>query len=135
MTVTLNIAPDLENEVRNAADREGMPTDKYIVTVLKHHLYSAARNPPRLSETEAQLFQQINFGLPEATWRHYHQLLEKRRLETLEPDEHQTLLKITDEIEIANARRITALAKLAQLRDTTLDVLMDELGLRSPGYV
>ena len=46
MTVTLNIAPDLENEVRNAADQEGMPTDKYIVTVLKHHLYSAARNPP-----------------------------------------------------------------------------------------
>ena len=43
--------------------------------------------------------------------------------------------QITDQIESANVRRMEALIKLAELRQTTLDALMDALELRPPAYV
>lgn len=49
--------------------------------------------------------------------------------------EQQELKQLTDQLEIANAHRIEALIKLAYLRSTTLDGLIDELGIRPPAYV
>ncbi len=88
-----------------------------------------------VSETEADLLQQINLGLSEETWQRYYQLRNKLQDETLLPDEQQALVSITTQIEAANVGRIEALMKLAELRNTTLDALMDELGLRPPSYV
>jgi hypothetical protein len=42
------------------------------------------------------------------------------------------LVDIADQIELANARRIAALIQLAQLRHTSLEELMDQLGIQPP---
>jgi hypothetical protein len=78
--------------------------------------------------------QQINLGLPPTTWQRYHELARKLEDETLRPDEQQALIAITDQIEQANVRRIAALLKLAQIHNTTLDQLIDQLGIRPPAY-
>ena len=43
-------------------------------------------------------------------------------------------IEISDRIEIANAKRIAALAKLSQIRGVAIDVLMEELGIKMPSY-
>lgn len=87
-----------------------------------------------LSDTEAELLQDINAGFDEMEWNAYRELIAKRRAGTLQGDEQQELLRFIERREQANVRRIAALAELAQIRGTTLDALMDELGLHSPGY-
>lgn len=68
-------------------------------------------------------------------WEHYHALLAKRRAETLTPQEQATLIEISDQIEQANARRIQYLIELASLRGTSLEAVMQELGIEVPAYV
>jgi hypothetical protein len=73
---------------------------------------------------------QINQSLSGITWARYHELVAKRKAETLTKNEQQDLIDLTDQIEIANAQRISYLIELAQLRKTPLNTLMHELGLK-----
>jgi hypothetical protein len=50
-------------------------------------------------------------------------------------DEWEELNSLTDDVELAHARRMEKLADLARLRKVSLDDLMAELGLQDPGYV
>ncbi len=90
--------------------------------------------PPHLPETEADLLQKINQGLSPELWQRYHDLIDKRRAETLTPNEQADLIALSDQIEEANAQRIGWLIELARLRQTTLEVLMEQLGIRAPDY-
>jgi len=87
-----------------------------------------------LPASEAALLQQINLGLPATTWQRYHELARKLADETLQSDEQPALIALTEQIEQANVRRIAALIKLAQIRATTLDNLIEQLGIRPPAY-
>ncbi|NJL59328.1 MAG: hypothetical protein HC887_06460 [Desulfobacteraceae bacterium] len=49
-------------------------------------------------------------------------------------EEYAELLKLTDRIENADAKRIGYLIKLARIRKKPLTVLMNELGIRTPEY-
>lgn len=52
----------------------------------------------------------------------------------MSPAEITELIQITDEIEQRDAQRLAALIELAQLRQTAVPVLMDELGIRPPAH-
>jgi hypothetical protein len=132
MSLTIALVQELETKIREVATREGVAPDAYVAKVLTQHLSKQALAVP---EAEAQLLQQINLGFPEKTWRRYAALRKKLADETLQPDEQQTLIHITDQIEAANVRRMEALIKLAELRKTTLDALIDALELRPLAYV
>ncbi|HAG82725.1 MAG TPA: hypothetical protein DCL61_16565 [Cyanobacteria bacterium UBA12227] len=134
-TITLELTPELEQQLRDEAAKQGLDPSHYIVNTLKERLRSPLRNASRLSKAEANLLQKINLGLPPETWERYHTLIAKRRAEMLTPDEQVTLIKISDQIEQANAPRIQYLIELASLRSTSLEVVMQELGIESPGYV
>ena len=120
MTITLNITPDLETRLRQAAAQAGVAPDTYIANILEQYLHpqQAHREVTGLSKAEARLLQQINLGLSQETWQLYHELIAKRQAETLTPAEQKALIEITDEIESANVRRISALVELAQHRQT-----------------
>lgn len=90
----------------------------------------ARRKAPALPRREARLLQKINQGIPAADWQRYTTLNNKLLDESLAPAEHDELLRLVDAIEEADAERLAALIELAQLRDTTLDTLMDQLGIR-----
>jgi hypothetical protein len=95
----------------------------------------ARRHAPVLPQTEAELLQEINQGLPAGLQARYTELIQKRQAERLMPSEHEELLGLTEQVEAVNVQRVAHLVKLAQLRGVALPKLMDDLGLDIPSYV
>ncbi len=126
MTITLELPHELELQLREEADQKGVS--------LKHHILQ------RLDETgafvgnmpltESELLQKINIGLPEEVWFEYHRLTALRKAALLTDVEHQRLIELVNIIEMAHAERMKHVVNLAQLRGTTLDQIMDDLGLK-----
>jgi hypothetical protein len=134
-TITLELTPELENQLRDEAFKQGLDPDRYILNLLQQRL-----RPPQLesadrSKVEAELLHRINLGLPPELWDRYHTLIAKRRAEQLTPDEQKTLIELSDRIEHANAHRIEAAIELATLRNASLEAVMEELGINAPPYV
>jgi len=94
----------------------------------------AQRKAPSLPHAEAELLIKINQGVAFEIQKRYDELIAKRRVETLTPDEHDELLRLTDQIEQVEAHRVEYLSKLAHLRRTSLTELMQNLGIRPPAY-
>jgi hypothetical protein len=78
------------------------------------------------------LLQKINRGLPAAIEERRRELDAKRRGDTLTTAEHQELLRLIDQIEVAQVDRLENLVALAELRGISLPALMDDLGLEPP---
>jgi hypothetical protein len=132
MTITIEITPELECQIRQEAARVGLAPDVYIVKAVQAQLTQPRhrhRRAPRLSPEEAQLLANINLGLSPTEWERYHELVVRRKAETLTPDEQTELIALSDRLEEANTQRIECLAALARVRNTTLDALIRDLGL------
>jgi hypothetical protein len=82
-----------------------------------------------LPAAEARLLTQINHGFTNAWWDSYRDLVSKRQEFRLNAAEHQQLIRLTDELEQREAKRLQALVKLAKLRKQSLTDLMRSLGL------
>jgi hypothetical protein len=132
MTLTLEITPELEEALRTGAERAGLPPDRYVLDVLKERLGPAGGGPTGLPRAEAELLERINEGLPEGTWARYEALKEKRDAETLTETEHAELIRLVNEVDIWNARRLEAVAELAKLRGVRFPDLVKQLGLGAP---
>jgi len=94
----------------------------------------ARRKAPSLPKREAELLQQINRGLPVTVRDRYAILNEKLLDETLTAEEHQEFSALVDQIEQSDVERLKHLIELAQLRNLSLDALMEQLGIRRPHY-
>lgn len=133
--MTLEITSDLESELRREASRLGLDAQAYVLSMLRERLAAVRRlSASRLANDEATLLREINQGLPRETWRHYAALKEKRRAETLTPEEQAELISLSDKMEEMNVRRMENVVQLARLRRTSVDALMDDLGIKSPLY-
>lgn len=136
MTLTLDITPDVEAHLRREAARVGLEPDQYIIDVLEDQLRrESPTRAARLGDKESDLLRRINEGLPEDVWRRYGDLVAKRQAETLTPTEQAELIELSERSEQINARRMMHLTDLARLRNTSLDVVMHDLGIRAPSYV
>jgi hypothetical protein len=133
VTLTVDLPPELEAELRVLAAEEGVAPDAYLVHLLEERVRRRTRSP-RLSTQETSLLQQINEGLPAATWQRYHALKALRQAETLTPDEQSELISLSDEIEEWNARRFGLVVELARLRGVPFASLAKELGLEAPPH-
>lgn len=133
--LTLEITPDLESALRREAAKQGLDTQGYVLSTLRERL-AAVRQvaAPRLSAEETELLQEINRGFASEKWHRYAALKEKRRAETLTPEEQIELIAFSDQIEAMNVRRMECVVQLARLRRTSVDALMDDLGIKSPLY-
>ena len=126
---TLLAQPSGDDLLDAVADLDGKEFDQFVSQVLA---LQARRRSRTLAHHEAALLQQINVGLDPTTWRRYDVLKAKRRAATLTEAEHSELIAIGERIEMANARRVTALIQLAQLRHISLEELMNQLGIQPP---
>jgi hypothetical protein len=117
-------------ELLKAVDQ--LPTDQLEAFVSQALLLQARRRAPSLAHDESVLMLKINEGLPEETRARYYALIDKRDAETLTPGEYEELLRLTDEAEEWNVRRVEALVELAQLRQMPVNDLMDSLGIGPP---
>ena len=132
MTLTLDITPELESQLRREAAQKGLDPAGYVLKVLGELLGKArAGSAARLDAEEARLLLKINEGLPETTWRRYRDLVAQRQAETLTGEEHAELIALSDHIEEVHARRLGYLAELARLRGVSLESLIEELGIRA----
>ncbi len=108
---------------------------EYVSRTLREHLRGAEPSDNRhLSAEESRLLQEINLGLPDATWHRYRELLPKRSAETLTASEHAELIAISDQIEELDARRAERLVELARVRQTSVAALMEQLGIKAQPY-
>ena len=130
MVLTIDLAPELESRLREAAADQGVEPREYVVETLRQHLRPAVASPPCLNAAESRLFDDINRGVSEWDWSRYRQLVEKRQAEQLSAEEHVELTALSDHLERLNVRRLELLRELARLRNMTLPALMDQLGLQ-----
>ena len=129
MTLTLEITPDLEAVLRETAEREGVPPDRYVLNLLQERLHRNKTAPSRLPREEVRLLEKINEGLSAETWQRYHEVKGKRDAATLTPEEHAELIALSDTIEAWNVRRLEFVAELARLREVPFPELVQQLGL------
>ncbi len=80
-----------------------------------------------------ELLLRINQELPDAVRARYEELHARQGAGTLEPEEHEELLRIITGMEDLQAQRAEDLARLAQLRGATLSGLLDSRGIRPHG--
>jgi hypothetical protein len=104
---------------------------QFVARVLALH---AQRNAPALPPDEADLLRKIEQGIPADLHDRYEVLIARRRAAALTQEEHDELLRLTDQVEALEAQRAEHLASLARLRGVSLAELLDELGIRAPEY-
>lgn len=82
-------------------------------------------------EAEAALLERIaeNSRLPPAKQRRFDHLRREHQSESLTPSEVAELKALWQHVEQMNAARLQALSELAQLRGTSVQMLLRELGL------
>jgi hypothetical protein len=131
MTITLELPPELEKNIKAAAAKAGSQPEDFVLSAVQERLSKTAGvSSPHLSKQESELLLAINQSFSHVNWQQYFELIDKRDAETITSDELGELISITDGIEEANAKRLQYLIKLAELRNVSLDELMDELDLR-----
>jgi len=116
-----------EQLLRGVGQLSSSDLEEFVQRVL---MLRAQRRAPCLPREEADLLIEINRSLPVETQRRYSELIAKRREEALTPAEYGELLRLTNEVEAHDTRRVQNLVKLSLLRQVTLDQLMQDLGIR-----
>lgn len=134
MTLTINIAPDLQSRLNREATLAGLDASAFIARLVEERLRKQERHAPPLSAHETELLRDINRGLSAEDWQRYRELITKRRAETLTPEEQKVLIALSDEVAAANVRRMECLIELARLRNMPIEMLMDQLGIKTPAY-
>ena len=79
-------------------------------------------------KTDAHLLG-MNAGFSKTQWQRYRKLVDLRCEEQLTDAEQNELIKLSEQLEEANAERMAMLAELAKRREVPLGQLMNDLGL------
>jgi hypothetical protein len=79
---------------------------------------------------EDELLKVIRRKKPRELRIRYGELIAKRQTDALTPDEYGELLRLSDQAEAFNVRWLEALAELSKIRNTTLPLLIHDLGIQ-----
>lgn len=90
---------------------------------------NARRRSKGLPLGESLLLKKINKEFPSKKMERFLLLDEKRREDTLTPEEHGELLSLVRQLEKYDAEKLQLVGQLALLRNVPFDVLLKQLGL------
>ncbi|MCP5049493.1 MAG: STAS/SEC14 domain-containing protein [bacterium] len=121
-------ADDLIQAVKNLKTSELEGFVKQVLSVQAH------RRAPALSKDESRLLLKINQGVPADAQKRFNALIASRQAEMLTPDEHDELIRLSDQMEALDVKRLQALQELAVIRNTSLTQLMKDLHIKPPSY-
>ncbi len=122
MNITLEVSPELEGRLQQAAQTQGTDVTTYLLDSARLRL-----RPDVLPQAEASLLQMINAPLaPEARTKR-DALLKEQEQRELTDAEQESLFELIDSVEIANAKRWQAIAALARLRGQSLAQIARDL--------
>ncbi|MBP1468168.1 hypothetical protein EYB53_020825 [Candidatus Chloroploca sp. M-50] len=114
---------------------ERLPANELETFVAQVIALRTRRAGGQLDANETALLLIINAAhLDPAQQARFDALVAKRQAETITPTELQELIAMTDVIEQRDTERLEALQELARVRQTTVGILMDALGIRTPAY-
>jgi hypothetical protein len=97
-------------------------------------ILKAKKEAPILSREESELLQQVNIGLSESEQQQFENLIDKRNAGIISEAELEALIKLTDKTEGFNVVRLTGFIELANLRQISLNQLLQELGIEPATY-
>lgn len=80
--------------------------------------------------TENDLIHKINTIYSAEKRQRYNQLYEKFQQENITPKEHKELLKLSDEFEILNAKKLEYLGELAKMRGQPFSKVVKEFKVK-----
>jgi hypothetical protein len=83
------------------------------------------------SVKEANLILKINSIFPTDKRERYNQLYKKFGENNLDESEHQELLALNEEFEILNAKRIKYIGELANLRNQTIEQVINDFKIKT----
>lgn len=135
MALTIELPYDLETELREQAQQTGKALNQYITAIIREKINLPRPKPSVLTTEETRLFQIINKGFSTDFWTKLHSLDKKRQEATLTELELEELINMAEVMEITNVERIKALIELAKIRQTDLDTLMNQLGLKNGKHI
>jgi predicted transport protein len=125
--VTSQIELDFEQVLEGVAHLDAAALDEFTERVIA---LRAKRQVAYLPPSETELLQKINRGTSSQLRQRFHELREKLLDEAITEQEHQEYLSLADQIEMADAERIPYLARLAALRNVSIDELLTHLDIR-----
>jgi hypothetical protein len=129
--VTSQIEIDFDEVLKGIALLKNSELEQFTDKVIA---LRAQRRAPNLPKDEAELLQKINAGVPSEMHRRFAELDAKMHDETITPMEQQELLKLTDQMELADAERMHNLTLLAEMRNVSVDLLMAQLGINRSAH-
>lgn len=127
MTLLVDLPPEIEARVQEAAEAEGLDPAAYVSQTM------AARLPlptTPASMTEKELVEEINRGFSEAFWERFRVLVRRRQAETMTPAEQQEAISMSDRTEARAVERLQCLLELSERRGKSVQELMTEMGIR-----
>ena len=89
------------------------------------------RKEGKFSSREVDLIHKINTIYSAEKRCRYNELYEKFKQEKLTAKEHQELMKLSNEFELLNAKRLEYLGELAEMRGQSLKAVIKDLGMKS----
>lgn len=117
------------DELLAAAGQLTLPDmDKFVAKLLA---LRAQRRAPSLPAEETELLRAMTHGVPAELRDRDEELIARRRADTLTQKEYQELLRLTDQVEAADAERLSHLASLSRLRGVPLGALLESLGIQA----
>ena len=131
MTSQSSVPPAIGQLLHQAEQLHPGEFDQFVLRVLA---LNARRKSKGLPLEESQLLKKINAEFPAKKMERFLLLDEKRRQETLTPDEHQELLNLVRQLERYDARKLQWVGQLALLRKVPFDALLKQLGLYQMQY-
>ncbi len=131
MTVTLDLSPEMETELRHEAAREGLDPNRFILTALEERLHRESRAVPHLSRSETALMEAIGANWPRETQARFDSLVAKRRAHKITSGELAELTSLAEQSEIMAAERVRAVGELARLRGLSFDEMWRRLGINA----
>ena len=127
MTLLVDLPPEIEARVSEAAEAEGIDAAAYVrEAIAASHSFPAAP----ASMTEKELVEEINRGFSEAFWERFRYLVRRREAGTMTPAEQQEASRMSDRTEAWDAERLHCLLELSARRGKSVQELMTEMGIR-----
>lgn len=128
-TVQIKSDVGVEQLLEGVSQLETVELEQFLTQA---SLLLAQRNEVALPRTESDLLKKINQGLPIDIQQRYDDLRAKLRREELSSAEHKELLELVDVVEQASVERLQHLMALSQLRQVSLDELLQQLDIHPP---
>lgn len=129
MSLTIQLPLTVEQHLREHATKQGVSLENYVMQILA--LNSRKKEVKKEKDfTESELLMNTQLNVLPSDLEEFYRLSSAFKSKTITEEEYEKLLQLSDLIEIAHAERMKYVFALAQLRQVSLEYMMQDLGIK-----